>query len=554
MKNLFLSLVLGMILMVGVVSADSWTNLGKDLSHSAWDGQSYTLIPNLNQVSYQAGDNVVGVAVGNGYVYFGGLDNNLYQANASNVSQIINVFDAGGDMYVQPAVVGDYVYIQNYDTNTYYQLNAFNVSQVISFYTTAGVSSGSISISEDGYAYFSGGTEVYQADALNISNIINTYSGSAIVFNTPAIANGYLYIGTILSNTLYQLNATNISQFVASFSAGDWFISSPIVTDKYVYIGSEDDSIYQLNASNISQAITLYATGNDVGSSAAVSVSNDYVYITSVNGDLNQLNATDVSQLVHLYATGSGYSQVIISDKYAYVGGSGGQLFQLNVSDVSQVLNIFQVSGAVFDSRGALTDDYLYWGSGGTDDKIYQLNAENISRDNSYIPPVNPTISIVYPINTTYTTNVTHLDYTMTDSDYCWYSLNNGATNTSMTCGDNITGLLASDGTHTWIVYANNSNGEDSDLITFFVNTTNVTIPEIPEEPTPEDNLSGNAIYEIMNSAGAGLGLFMVFMGQSLPILLIIFGFIGIVIAIGFAIAKVITSQHKFTWGNENGL
>ncbi len=94
------------------------------------------------------------------------------------------------------------------------------------------------------------------------------------------------------------------------------------------------------------------------------------------------------------------------------------------------------------------------------------------------IDTIFPTINIVYPENTTYNTNVTELNYTYTETNpgSCWYSLNGGA-NTTITCGQNVTGLTSNEGSNTWIVYMNDSIGqENSSFVIFTVDTTAPTI------------------------------------------------------------------------------
>jgi F0F1-type ATP synthase assembly protein I len=43
-----------------------------------------------------------------------------------------------------------------------------------------------------------------------------------------------------------------------------------------------------------------------------------------------------------------------------------------------------------------------------------------------------------------------------------------------------------------------------------------------------------------MEGAGAGLGVFIQYMGQALPVLLIILAMVGIIVAVGYGIAFVI--------------
>ncbi|MFH1270070.1 MAG: LamG domain-containing protein, partial [Nanoarchaeota archaeon] len=69
-----------------------------------------------------------------------------------------------------------------------------------------------------------------------------------------------------------------------------------------------------------------------------------------------------------------------------------------------------------------------------------------------------PDISLVYPQSTTYHHNVSTLNYTVSDEniDSCWYSIDNGAANSSaVSCGINFTGITSVEGSNTWTVWAN---------------------------------------------------------------------------------------------------
>jgi F0F1-type ATP synthase assembly protein I len=46
-----------------------------------------------------------------------------------------------------------------------------------------------------------------------------------------------------------------------------------------------------------------------------------------------------------------------------------------------------------------------------------------------------------------------------------------------------------------------------------------------------------------MEGAGAGLGIFIQYMGQALPVLLIILAMVGIIVAVGYGIAYVVKSS-----------
>lgn len=83
-----------------------------------------------------------------------------------------------------------------------------------------------------------------------------------------------------------------------------------------------------------------------------------------------------------------------------------------------------------------------------------------------------PDITLVSPSNVSYTSHRTGIDYTVSDTNLqsCWYSLNAGSTNTSVTCGSNVSSITSSEGSNTWTVYANDSSGNrNSSAVTFTV-------------------------------------------------------------------------------------
>ena len=87
---------------------------------------------------------------------------------------------------------------------------------------------------------------------------------------------------------------------------------------------------------------------------------------------------------------------------------------------------------------------------------------------------ISPNVSIIYPVDgQTYSFYPDELNYTVVDNNVlgsCWYSLNSGVTNTTITCGQNATGLSSALGSNTWSVYANDTFGnENSSSATFTV-------------------------------------------------------------------------------------
>lgn len=97
---------------------------------------------------------------------------------------------------------------------------------------------------------------------------------------------------------------------------------------------------------------------------------------------------------------------------------------------------------------------------------------------------VYPKINIKYPTNTTYSSNISILNYTI-DETYpskCWYSRNNGITNSSLVnAGTNFTGVVGIEGSNNWTVFCNDtSSNENSSIIYFKIDTIAPYFSTIP--------------------------------------------------------------------------
>ena len=131
-----------------------------------------------------------------------------------------------------------------------------------------------------------------------------------------------------------------------------------------------------------------------------------------------------------------------------------------------------------------------------------------------------PAVSIIYPLNTTYSVAPSELNYTVSDvnSITCWYTLNEGVINTSVVCGANVSGLSASQGSNIWRVYANDSAGNlNSSSVTFsfegsipvidFVaptenNGANLSTAQIRVNVSASDSNLERIVVRLYNSSG----------------------------------------------------
>jgi hypothetical protein len=158
--------------------------------------------------------------------------------------------------------------------------------------------------------------------------------------------------------------------------------------------------------------------------------------------------------------------------------------------------------------RNWTTDVNTQWISAGTRTILGAFNYDRTGwyniRQVTYVPAVS--INIVYPTNTTYHfTYPIALNYTISGENIqaCKYSINRGATNTSIVCGNNATGLVPAEVNNKWMIWANNTDGDESsaevyfnyDLVTPYTN--NVTFNNSVYETTSQGfiiNLNYNSM------------------------------------------------------------
>jgi len=108
--------------------------------------------------------------------------------------------------------------------------------------------------------------------------------------------------------------------------------------------------------------------------------------------------------------------------------------------------------------------------------------------------------SITYPTNTTYTSEITSMNYTHGGQAHCWYSLNGGANSTPVTAGVNFTGITSDPGNNNWRVYCNDSgNTITEDNVEFFVDFDVITTLISPSNAISTTNLTLE--FEVNGSA-----------------------------------------------------
>lgn len=125
---------------------------------------------------------------------------------------------------------------------------------------------------------------------------------------------------------------------------------------------------------------------------------------------------------------------------------------------------------------------------------VTNLNIQFFGNGASIISPVNMTM--VYPQNINYSSLVTRINITTSaNAASCFYSLNNWVTNTSFTCGLNVTGLSSPENSSTWGVYAINSSGGQLNMssVTFYVDTLYPSCQYVSPTPANSSAYTGNS-------------------------------------------------------------
>ena len=286
---------------------------------------------------------------------------------------------------------------------------------------------------------------------------VNKNSGSCSVYFNESSGITYpsqfeVYTNCTSDYTLYQ-NGTSISNASVIDSGAGAYNFSVQRTDTTNYSNIYDEKEFQ-----VSKATGEIAT-----------------YINEVGGDKSELLYNKKWLNATLVTPSSGNIELWYNDTKIEEG----------ASPLSNLTNftgegVWNVSGIYSGNENYTSDIETWW--------------VTVSSDSP------PTLSIIYPQNIFYNTNVTNITYTVTDDSlsFCWYSLNEGGENSSLYAAcPNFTSLSSSEESNTWTVYANDSIGQLSiDVVTFTKDTTYPTFSNFIEDPSEPVNYSPGASYQ----------------------------------------------------------
>ena len=279
-------------------------------------------------------------AVVNGVVYVGSIDGNVYALDATTGAK---VWSYKTDGYVQssPAVVNGVVYVGSYDANVY-ALNATTGAKVWS-YKTGGYVQCSPAVS-NGVVYV--GNDEYHLLALNATTgakVWSYFTGSADVDSSPAIVNGVVYLGSYVLNEESKIITGHVNALDATTGEEMWDCkirdapiraNSPAVANGVVYIGTTNGGLYAINAADGTILWNFASSGSHLYPAYA----NGVVYVGGgglANHDLYAVNATTGTKLWSYTTGGVVDSAPAVVNGVVYVGSRDGNVYAIGNESVS---------------------------------------------------------------------------------------------------------------------------------------------------------------------------------------------------------------------------
>lgn len=304
-------------------------------------------------------------------------------------------------------------------------INVHNVSNIATDWTvqTGGVIQSLDTIVHNGIAYFTSqdgklyavtsatGTVLW-SESLNPSD----YQGG-LVYSSPAIANGVLYVGvgknTIPYSTLYALNAKTGTVLWSVDGPGPF--SSPTIVHGVVYVGGSANTLYALNASTgaILWSNVLSTIPNYISDSPAIVNGVVYVAINGVNPitkvSTGLMYALNASTGVVIWSTPMGAqisnSSPAVAKGMVYIGDGDGLLYAFNTQTGSISWTSLNIGNVI--ASPAVHKGLVYIGGNGlSNHKLFALNAQTgavvwtANTDSNIIASASVANGVVYDAST----------------------------------------------------------------------------------------------------------------------------------------------------------
>lgn len=345
------------------------------------------------------------------------------------------------------------------------------------------------------------------------NNAITTLDSNGYSSITSYDGNKYHYfvfnLTNILANDIINMNYfyrvsgdiyshTRVLSY--NFSSSSWKVFTDIENN-----GNWKNHSFSANNNFINNnKVYIIATHEHYQSTSQV-ITTDYIQLEITYSTIPNINLSLPSNNTNS-STSLNYFSANFSDSYGlqnatlYVWNSTNSSFT-NSTTITGTTNSSNLSLSLND--GNYTWNYLVFNA---------MNNSNWSTNNYTltIDTTPPAISITTPTNGTNSTNVNlNINYTSSDLHLssCWYSNDTYSSNTSITCGTNITGVTWSQGNHNLTIWENDTFGNiNSSSVSFLIDNIAPTLT-IVHPAIGSDSFSTGTIDLNYTVSDSGVGL-----------------------------------------------
>jgi len=329
---------------------------------------------------------------------------------------------------------------ENVDT-WWYSFNNGNTNTTFNPNTTITSSEGSNNLTvwvNDSYFNVNTTSVVFVVDS--IAPVLTTTYPENLTYNHQIVEMNYTYVEVNCvsvwasedngdTNTSFQTCGNNFTGLTSDEGTNNWTIwmndtANNIGIASVVFV---TDSVYP--------TFSNYADNN--GSHEASGVGNFTVDVLNTNGTV-LLFINNTNYTAEEYTTGKYNTSVdfLTNDTWSYYWISYSN-FSVNINTSEEELRYYTINNTL-----------------------------------EVTPPI---MTILYPENLTYSLNVSELNYTFieTNPDSCWYSIDNGDTNSSaILMGNNFTDVESVEGSNNWTLWCNDTANNEGIASVVFVKDT----------------------------------------------------------------------------------
>ncbi len=300
--------------------------------------------------------------LGNGMVFTGAYDNNVYALDAKS-GKFIWKYPTDGGIASTPCFYKDRVIFGSEDRLVYAVTS--HRGKILWTCPTEGRVRGSVRVEFEHAFFGSDDGRLYAVNAQS-GRVIWRFESGGPIRSTPIIDNEIVYAGSE-DGHLYALNLQT-GKMKWKFRSNRGITSSPAIYEDLILFGSSDWTFYALNKTS---GWSIWRTRTNQAIISSPRIKDGVVYFGSVDGYLYALDAQSGRTVWKFKAGSHIVSKPAVSDDAIFFGCSSGEVISLFLKNGRERWR-FQTGGPV-PSSPAVGEGVVYIGS--TDHKLYALPA-----------------------------------------------------------------------------------------------------------------------------------------------------------------------------------